>query len=133
MKFNTDSSHDTLAPHLTNTTVKGAYFSPASGLPIRCRSTWTVQVRTACSVEFCSACAFVISLCVALLRRVAERNVSNVRSFVSYGPFAYANAAETRSRSIRCLKVILPRGLLSTNISKRTPRLLSGRAPELCQ
>ena len=43
--------------------------------------------------EFCSACAFVISLCVALLRRVAERNVSNVRSLVSYGPFAYANAA----------------------------------------
>jgi len=44
-------------------------------------------------VQFCGACAFVIGMCRVLVVRIAERNLSESRSFMSYGPLAYAGAA----------------------------------------
>jgi hypothetical protein len=43
--------------------------------------------------QFCTACAFVIGTCRVMLLRINERNLSGARSFLSYGPLAYANAA----------------------------------------
>lgn len=45
-------------------------------------------------VQFSAACAFVIGLCRVIVVRVSERNASGARSFLSYGPVAYAHAIE---------------------------------------
>lgn len=44
--------------------------------------------------EFCAASAFVVAMCRTLVVRISERNLSGVRSFVDYGPLAYAHAAQ---------------------------------------
>lgn len=43
--------------------------------------------------QFSTACAFVIGVCRMLVLRIDERTTTGARSFLSYGPLAYANAA----------------------------------------
>ena len=47
-------------------------------------------------IQFCEACAFVIGLCRLLVMRIAERNLSGGRSFISYGALAYVQAARVQ-------------------------------------
>lgn len=44
---------------------------------------------------FASACVFVVSLCLALLTRIADRSPAGNRSFVRFGPLALLNTAQT--------------------------------------